>query len=149
MMPVELFSKQIAFDQGPSREQKIQAAPAVPDGIADETVARRVADRDVAHLGDVVALDAVVHAVPEAHAVAAIGRINAARTNAVVAHDAVIRSVQRNAEQHVFNDIILDQQIVALGHQAAVDGLSCESPLPRRVRPRSVTLSALMVSTVP
>ena len=54
-------------------------------------------------------------------AVAAVGRIDRARTDAVGTHDAVRYLVQRNAEQDILDHVVLDQQIVALGHQAAVE----------------------------
>ena len=78
-MPVELFFEMIVFDQRTVGEQEIQCAPAILDRIADKSVARRVADRDVANLCNVVVFDPVAGAVPEAQAIPAFGRIGRAR----------------------------------------------------------------------
>jgi hypothetical protein len=46
-----------------------------------------------------------------------------AGTDAVAAHDTVGRLVQRDAEQHVLQHIVFDQQFLAFGHDGAVDGV--------------------------
>ena len=68
----------VALDQAAAREQEVHRPPAVADAVPDIAVARRIRDRHIADLGNVVAFNAVAGAVPETQPVTAVGKIDRA-----------------------------------------------------------------------
>lgn len=110
----------VALDHAVRREEQVDAVAAVADGVADDPVAGGIHQDEVARLVDVVALDQVVHAVPEANRLAPHRQFRRLGADAVAAQDVAVGLLQADAEQRIVDLIILDAVVVAGQRDAGI-----------------------------
>ncbi len=123
-MPVELPVNRFFSISLRCENRRFSARRAVADAVGDEAVAQGIGDRDVPDARDVVVFHAVTHAVPEADAVAAIGRLVWPGTNAIADDTVVVCPLQGDAEQHVIDGIAFDHVVAtAVDQQTRIDGV--------------------------
>ena len=113
----------VALHQVGLGEHEVHGVAAAPAEVVADVVAVGIPDHEVARIDQAVALDQVVHAVPQAQAVAAHAEVGGFGGDTVVAHDVFVGLAQVDAEQAVVNDQVFGHVAVPAYFQAGVLGV--------------------------